>query len=60
MRELLEAVASPRWRQVFFIHLSGDCNSAAAIDAALVGLRTRLSCQFHIVDSGGGAEVCNL
>jgi phosphoribosyl 1,2-cyclic phosphodiesterase len=60
MRELLEAVASPRWRHVFFIHLSGDCNSAAAIDAALVGLRARLSCQFHIVASGGGAPGCSL
>jgi phosphoribosyl 1,2-cyclic phosphodiesterase len=60
MRELLEAVASPRWQQVFFIHLSADCNSAAAIDSALVGLRARLNCQFNIVASGGGTEVCHL
>ena len=56
----VEAVASPRWREVFFIHLSGDCNSAAAIETALTGLRTRLACQFTIVASGGGAGVCRL
>jgi phosphoribosyl 1,2-cyclic phosphodiesterase len=60
MRELLAAVASPRWREVFFIHLSGDCNSAAAIEAALVDLRARLACQFTIVAAGGGSELCRL
>jgi len=60
MRELLEAVASPRWQQVFFIHLSADCNSATAIDSALVGLRASMSCQFNIVASGGGTGDCHL
>lgn len=60
MRELLEAVASPRWRHVFLTHLSRDCNSHEAIDAALSGLRARLACQFNIVSSGGGTAVCEL
>ena len=55
MRELLEAVASPRWQHVLLTHLSGDCNSHAAVEAALAGLRARLSCRFSIVASGGGA-----
>ncbi|HSI09075.1 MAG: MBL fold metallo-hydrolase [Rariglobus sp.] len=58
MRELLEAVASPRWQHVFLTHISRDCNSAEAIEASLAGLRTRLSCRFNIVASGGGADVC--
>lgn len=60
MSELLGAVASPRWRHVFLTHLSRDCNSEAAIEAALAVLRTRLTCQFNIVASGGGTPVCEL
>lgn len=59
-RELLEAVASPRWRHVFFTHLSRDCNSPEAIETSIAGLRTRLTCQFNIVASGGGTAVCEL
>jgi phosphoribosyl 1,2-cyclic phosphodiesterase len=53
-RELLEAVASPRWQHVFLTHLSRDCNSHAAVETALAGLRSRLSCRFSIVAPGGG------
>jgi phosphoribosyl 1,2-cyclic phosphodiesterase len=60
MRELLEAVASPRWRHVYLTHLSRDCNSHEAIESALAGLRSRLSCAFNIVASGGGTAVCEL
>jgi len=60
MRELLEAVASPRWRHVYLTHLSRDCNSHEAIETALAGLRARLACRFNIVASGGGTAVCEL
>ena len=60
MRELLEAVASPRWRHVFLTHISRDCNSTEAIEAALAGLRARLTCEFNIVASGGGTHLCEL
>ncbi len=60
MCDLLESVASPRWRHVFLTHLSRDCNSHEAIETALAGLRTRLACQFNIVASGGGTSVCEL
>jgi len=60
MRELLEAVASPRWRHIFLTHISRDCNSNEAIEAALAGLRTRLACRFNIVAAGAGTDVCEL
>ncbi len=60
MRELLEAVASPRWQHIYLTHLSRDCNSNEAIEAALAGLRSRLACRFNIVASGGGTEICEL
>lgn len=60
MRELLEAVASPRWRHVFLTHISRDCNSPEAIETALAGLRARLSCRFNVVASGCGTAVCEL
>ena len=60
MCDLLSAVASPRWRHIYLTHLSRDCNSEAAIEAALAGLRTRLTCEFKIVASGGGTAVCEL
>jgi len=53
-RALLEAVASPRWRHVFLTHLSRDCNSPAAVEASMAGLRARLTCEFSVVAPGGG------
>lgn len=60
MRELLESVASPRWRHVFLTHLSRDCNSPAAVEAALAALRARLACGFSIVAPGGGTPFFDL
>lgn len=54
MRELLESVASPRWRHIFLTHLSRDCNSLDAVESALTPLRARLACQFSVVAPGGG------
>ena len=59
-RTLLEAVASPRWRHVFLTHLSRDCNSLAAVEAAIAGLRARLACEFSIVAPGGGTAFVEL
>jgi phosphoribosyl 1,2-cyclic phosphodiesterase len=60
MRELLESVASPRWRHVFLTHVSRDCNSHDAIEATLSPLRSRLHCGFSIVAPGGGTPFFEL
>lgn len=50
VRELLASVASPSWRRIYLTHLSRDCNSRTAIEAALAGVRATLStCEFAIV-----------
>jgi phosphoribosyl 1,2-cyclic phosphodiesterase len=51
-RELLETVASPRWRRVYLTHLSRDCNSPDAIHRAFSGIETALPCPFSIVEPG--------
>lgn len=57
VRELLEAVASPRWRHIFLTHLSRDCNSLDAVEQALTPVRARLTCQFSIVAAGTGTPI---
>ena len=53
VRELLADVASPRWRHIFLTHLSRDCNSRAAVEEALAGVRAALgSCRFSVVEQG--------
>ncbi|OAM87718.1 MBL fold metallo-hydrolase [Termitidicoccus mucosus] len=51
-RELLETVASPRWRRVYLTHLSRDCNSPDAIHRAFSGIETALPCPLSIVEPG--------
>jgi phosphoribosyl 1,2-cyclic phosphodiesterase len=53
-RELLESVASPRWRHVYLTHLSRDCNSPAAVEAACGPVLAALRCGFSIVAPGAG------
>ena len=54
-RELLAAIACPRWRRVYLTHLSSECNSPAAVEQALTGVRATLpSCEFSIVAPGEG------
>ena len=61
LRELLAAVASPRWRRIYLTHLSRDCNSPAAVESeALAPLRPRLTCEFAIVAAGGGTPFYEL
>jgi phosphoribosyl 1,2-cyclic phosphodiesterase len=59
-RELLESVASPRWRHVYLTHLSRDCNSLEAVSAAFASTRAILRCEFSIVAPGGGTPFLDL
>jgi len=59
-RELLASVASPRWQRVYLTHLSRDCNSLAAVEASLAGLRATLRCDFAIVGHGEGTPFFEL
>jgi phosphoribosyl 1,2-cyclic phosphodiesterase len=59
-RELLASVTNPRWRRVYLTHLSRDCNTPAAVAAALAGLRATLSCDFAIVGHGEGTPFYDL
>lgn len=56
-RDLLDGVASPRWRNVFLTHLSRDCNSLEAVEGALRPLRARLACEFRVVAPGTATPV---
>lgn len=58
--EVLEAIASPRWRHVVLTHLSRDCNSLDAVERSITPLRHRLACQFSIVAPGGGLPFLDL
>jgi phosphoribosyl 1,2-cyclic phosphodiesterase len=61
--ELLAAVASPRWRRIYLTHLSRDCNSAAAVAAALAPVRALAAvaaCEFSVVGPGEGTPFYDL
>jgi phosphoribosyl 1,2-cyclic phosphodiesterase len=52
-RELLAAVASPRWRRIYLTHLSRECNSRAAVEATFAAMRQAMTaCEFAIVEQG--------
>ena len=60
-REPLADVASPQWRRVYLTHLSRDCNSRAAVELALAGVRATLAaCEFAIVGPGEGTPFYEL
>ncbi len=51
--ELLATVASPRWRRIYLMHLSRECNSRAAVELAFTAVRASLtSCEFAVVEQG--------
>jgi phosphoribosyl 1,2-cyclic phosphodiesterase len=52
--ELLKSAASPRWRRIYLTHLSRDCNSPAAVEAAFAPARALLGCEVAIVGHGEG------
>jgi len=58
-RELLESVASPRWRHVFFAHLSRDCNSTAAVESACASVLADRQCGLTVVAAGGRTPFFN-
>lgn len=60
LREVLESIASPRWRHIVLTHLSRDCNSLDAVEKSITPLRHRLGCQFSIVAPGGGLPFLDL
>lgn len=58
--ELLQQIASPRWRHIFLTHLSRDCNSPAAIEQSMAPLRSSLRCEFNIVQQDTTTRFINL
>ncbi|WP_233256571.1 MBL fold metallo-hydrolase [Opitutus sp. ER46] len=60
-RELLATVASPRWRRIYLTHLSRDCNSRPAVEAAFADVRRALNaCEFSIVEQGQSTPIYDL
>jgi phosphoribosyl 1,2-cyclic phosphodiesterase len=61
-RELLIAVASPRWRRIYLTHLSRDCNSPAEVELVLAEVRAALpgACEFSIVAPGASTPFYEL
>ena len=59
-REVLASVASPRWRRIYLTHLSRDCNTPQAVEAALSGVRASLGCELAIVGPGEGTPFYDL
>ncbi len=57
-RDLLAGVTGPRWRRIYLVHLSRDCNSPAAVAAAFAP--ARLGCELAIVGHGEGTEYYDL
>jgi phosphoribosyl 1,2-cyclic phosphodiesterase len=58
-RELLETVASPRWRQVYLTHLSRDCNSPDTVTRAFASTMSTLGCPFSVVAPGESTPFYN-
>ena len=53
-RALLSSVSNPRWKRIYLTHLSRDCNSLAAVEAAFTGVRELFRCELSIVQHGEG------
>jgi len=60
--ELLAATANPRWRHLFLVHLSRDCNSPEAVATALAPVRAQLSphCEITILPPGEPSPLLDL
>ena len=54
MGEALAQAQNPRWRRVYLTHLSRDCNTREAVEAALRPVRERVPCEVSIVGHGEG------
>ena len=61
VKEILEEIASPRWRHICLTHVSRDCNSIEVVEASIGPLRDRLdNCEFSIVAPGGETPFIDL
>jgi len=60
--ELLAATANPRWRHLFLVHLSRDCNAPEAVATALASVRAQLSpdCEITILPPGEPSPLLDL
>jgi len=60
--ELLATTANPRWRHIYLVHLSRDCNSPEAVAAALAPVRPQLAphCQITILAPGDPSPLLEL
>jgi len=60
--ELLAATANPRWRQLFLVHLSRDCNTPEAVATALAEVRPHLAphCEITILPPGEASPLLDL
>ncbi|HEX2862154.1 MAG TPA: MBL fold metallo-hydrolase [Lacunisphaera sp.] len=56
-RDLLASITGARWRHVFLTHLSRDCNSPAAVEAACGAVLAARRCAFSVVAAGGGTPL---
>jgi len=52
--ELLAATANPRWRHLYLVHLSRDCNTPEAVASSLAEVRAQLAphCEITILPPG--------
>ncbi len=58
--ELVAEIASPRWQHIYLAHLSRDCNSPDAVQAAFAPSIKALNCKISIVSPGGDTPFINL
>lgn len=56
-RDFLSTLAHPGLRRVYLTHLSRDCNSPAAVEAAFAPVRAALGCELSIIGHGEGAAL---
>ena len=58
--DLIAEIASPRWQHIYLAHLSRDCNSLDAVQAAFAPSIEALNCQISIVSPGGDTPFIKL
>lgn len=56
-KTLLASIARPRWNRVYLAHLSGDCNSAEAIDNTFSELKNAVSYTIETIIAGGSSKL---
>lgn len=60
-KELLEGMDNPAWKHVYLAHLSGECNSVAAVEEAFTFARNgAVPYALSIVEAGSGTAFLDL